>query len=38
MTGWLVREYGWHLPFYLFGAVGLVWYVAWYVLARGEHR
>jgi ACS family sodium-dependent inorganic phosphate cotransporter len=37
VTGWLVREYGWHLPFYLFGAVGLLWYVAWYVLARGEH-
>jgi ACS family sodium-dependent inorganic phosphate cotransporter len=34
VTGWLVRSYGWHLPFYLFGAVGLVWYVAWFVLAR----
>jgi ACS family sodium-dependent inorganic phosphate cotransporter len=34
VTGWLVREYGWHLPFYLFGAVGLVWYVAWFLYAR----
>ena len=36
VTGWLVREYGWHLPFYLFGAVGLVWYVAWYLYARDD--
>jgi ACS family sodium-dependent inorganic phosphate cotransporter len=35
-TGWLVREFGWPLPFYLFGAVGLAWYAAWHVLARGE--
>ena len=35
ITGWLVREYGWPWPFYLFGAVGLVWYAAWHVLARG---
>ena len=34
VTGWLVREYGWHLPFYLFGAVGLAWYVAWFLFAR----
>ena len=35
-TGWLVREYGWALPFYLFGAIGLVWYAAWHFLARDE--
>jgi ACS family sodium-dependent inorganic phosphate cotransporter len=29
-TGWLVREYGWPTPFYLFGAVGFVWAVAWF--------
>jgi ACS family sodium-dependent inorganic phosphate cotransporter len=34
VTGWLVRSYGWPLPFYLFGAIGLVWYAAWHVLAR----
>jgi ACS family sodium-dependent inorganic phosphate cotransporter len=38
VTGWLVREYGWHLPFYLFGAVGLVWYVAWYLFARDDRH
>jgi ACS family sodium-dependent inorganic phosphate cotransporter len=35
ITGWLVRSFGWHLPFYLFGAVGVAWFVAWYALARG---
>ncbi len=35
-TGWLVREYGWALPFYLFGAIGLVWYAAWHFLARDD--
>jgi ACS family sodium-dependent inorganic phosphate cotransporter len=34
ITGWLVREFGWAWPFYLFGAVGLVWYAAWHLLAR----
>ncbi|MBK7832540.1 MAG: MFS transporter [Gemmatimonadetes bacterium] len=30
VTGWLVREYGWPVPFYAFGLVGLVWAVAWF--------
>lgn len=34
MTGWLVREYGWPWPFYLFGAVGIVWAVFWYGKVR----
>ncbi len=34
VTGWLVRSYGWPMPFYLFGALGLVWYAAWHLLAR----
>jgi len=34
VTGWLVRAYGWHIPFYVFGVVGLVWYAAWFVWAR----
>jgi ACS family sodium-dependent inorganic phosphate cotransporter len=32
VTGWLVRDYGWPTPFYLFGAVGLVWALAWFTL------
>jgi ACS family sodium-dependent inorganic phosphate cotransporter len=38
VTGWLVRAYGWPLPFYLFGAIGLAWYAAWLLYARGDPR
>lgn len=31
-TGWIVKSYGWHTPFYVFGVIGLVWAVAWYLL------
>ena len=34
VTGWLVRDFGWPLPFYAFGALGLVWAVAWFALTR----
>jgi MFS transporter, ACS family, solute carrier family 17 (sodium-dependent inorganic phosphate cotransporter), other len=30
VTGWLIQRYNWPLPFYLFGAVGLVWAAAWF--------
>src|SRR6476660_5771662 len=30
ITGWLVRDHGWPMPFYAFGAVGLVWAAAWF--------
>jgi ACS family sodium-dependent inorganic phosphate cotransporter len=37
LTGWLVRTYGWPMPFYAFGAVGIVW--AWFWFARvGDGR
>src|SRR3569833_660936 len=29
MTGWMAREYGWPVPFYVFGAMGLVWAAVW---------
>ena len=32
VTGWLVRAFGWPLPFYAFGIVGLVWAVAWFAV------
>jgi ACS family sodium-dependent inorganic phosphate cotransporter len=35
ITGWLVRDYGWPVPFYAFGALGLVWAAAWFSLVRG---
>ena len=30
VTGWLVRDHGWPMPFYAFGALGLVWAIAWF--------
>jgi ACS family sodium-dependent inorganic phosphate cotransporter len=30
ITGWLVNGFGWPMPFYLFGALGLVWALAWF--------
>ncbi len=37
VTGALVRDHGWPSPFYLFGAVGLVWAVAWFASVRPGH-
>lgn len=37
LTGYLVREYGWPMPFYIFGVVGLVWAVVWFpVVGNGR--
>jgi ACS family sodium-dependent inorganic phosphate cotransporter len=30
VTGWLIQRFNWPLPFYLFGAGGLVWAVFWF--------
>lgn len=32
VTPWLAVEYGWPSVFYVFGAVGIVWFVFWYLL------
>lgn len=37
VTGWLVRDYGWPLPFYLFGAVGFVWAFFWFTKVADGH-
>src|SRR4051812_43839376 len=40
-TGWLVREYGWPMPFYLFGLLGVVWAFVWFFgvsNGRGLHE
>ena len=29
VSGWLVRRYGWAVPFYVFGAIGLLWLIVW---------
>lgn len=39
VTGWLVKAYGWPVPFYVFGVVGLVWATVWFTRVgngRGE--
>ncbi len=30
VTGWLVRSQGWPSPFYIFGALGVVWAIPWF--------
>ncbi|MEO7962912.1 MAG: ACS family MFS transporter [Gemmatimonadaceae bacterium] len=30
VTGYLIRAYGWPNPFYVFGAMGLVWAIFWF--------
>lgn len=30
VTGWMVRDFGWPIPFYAFGLVGLVWAAVWF--------
>jgi sugar phosphate permease len=34
----LIGAYGWHLPFYLFAVIGIVWAVAWYIFYRDVPR
>lgn len=38
-TGWLIHSFDWPMPFYLFGAVGLLWAGAWFAAidAGGRH-
>jgi MFS transporter, ACS family, solute carrier family 17 (sodium-dependent inorganic phosphate cotransporter), other len=37
MTGWLVHVYGWPVPFYAFGILGLVWAVVWFSKVRSGY-
>ncbi len=37
VTGQLVKTYGWPMPFYLFGLIGLVWAVIWFTSVRGGY-
>jgi MFS transporter, ACS family, solute carrier family 17 (sodium-dependent inorganic phosphate cotransporter), other len=35
LTGWLIKSYGWPVPFYLFGIIGIVWALLWSVTVDG---
>ena len=37
-SGWLVSAYGWPMPFYVFGALGLVWAALWFPLVGNDPR
>jgi MFS transporter, ACS family, solute carrier family 17 (sodium-dependent inorganic phosphate cotransporter), other len=37
VTGWLVHNYGWPVPFYAFGALGLLWAVIWFAGVHGGY-
>ena len=34
-TGWLITRYSWPSAFYAFGATGLLWVLAWFLLVPG---
>lgn len=29
-TGWVINQYGWPMVFYAFGAIGILWCIAWF--------
>jgi MFS transporter, ACS family, solute carrier family 17 (sodium-dependent inorganic phosphate cotransporter), other len=35
-TGWIIERFGWPSVFYLFGATGFFWCIAWYLLAHDD--
>ena len=37
VAGWLVRDFGWPMTFYAFGAVGFVWAVFWFWRVDGGY-
>jgi len=37
LSGWLVHSYGWPMPFYAFGIVGLVWAGTWFARVHGNY-
>ncbi len=36
-TGWLVHTFGWPVPFYAFGALGILWVIMWFAGVRGGY-
>lgn len=37
-SGWLVARYGWSMPFYVFGVVGLLWMTIWFRQVTDDPR
>jgi MFS transporter, ACS family, glucarate transporter len=35
---WLIAQYGWRTPFYVFGTLGIGWAAAWYLYYRDSPR
>ncbi len=35
---WLILDYGWRTPFYIFGSLGLVWALVWFIWYRDTPR
>lgn len=38
ITGWISTGYGWHASFYLFGSLGLIWGVIWFIVATDNPK
>jgi sugar phosphate permease len=34
IVAWIIFEYGWRAPFFVFGTLGIVWAIAWYLYYR----
>jgi ACS family sodium-dependent inorganic phosphate cotransporter len=35
-TGWIIKQWGWQSVFFIFGAVGVVWCVVWFLRAHNR--
>jgi len=38
VTGWLIRDFGWPMPFYAFGVIGLIWSLVWFTGLTNDRR
>jgi MFS family permease len=36
VTGPIIKAYGWHFVFYIFGALGIVWFIFWMIFAASS--
>ena len=35
---WMIAHYGWRMPFFVFGTLGIVWSIVWYMYYRDTPR